>query len=102
MRLSVLTDLKSLDPGSCGFESRHPHQKYVFYNVLIPTVYHVLIELARILPLYICVRDIVLRRIVRLDHTTKSQNLNLPSQMKRNYPSLGNIDLIYLVSLAGL
>lgn len=63
---------------------------------------HILIEPARILPLYVYVSDIILRRIVRLDHVTKCQNLNLSGQIKRNYPSLGNIDLIYLVSLAGL
>jgi len=70
--------------------------------VLIYTVNHVLIEPAQILPLYICVRDVVLRRIVLLDYATISQNLHLHGQMKRNYPSLGNIDLIYSLSLAGL
>lgn len=63
---------------------------------------HILIEPAQILPLYVYVSDIILRRIVRLDHVTISQNLHLHGQIKRNYPSLGNIDLIYLVSLAGL
>ena len=70
--------------------------------MLIHTVDHILIEPARILPLYVYVNDIILRRIVRLDPVTKCQNLNLSDQIKRNYPSLGNIDLIYLVSLAGL